>query len=139
MYKYHPLLLKKWNFLLLFCIVFIFSCTGKNDIVQNDVHSIFPCDVHKTNIPNDVYLDDPRLRLNHSGLKCLELEIDNNNYDAKVLQYRAVWFDLEGLSIPTVMSRWNRFVVPMHSKHRIFVIAPSHKAWRVEVTILKAQ
>ena len=139
MYIFHISPSKARIFFLIFHIIFIYACTSKQSIVQSDIYYLFPCDVNKVNLPNSFFIGDPILSIDQSGRKKLELEIENRSSNPQILQYKAVWIDQKGLSIPTVMSHWNRFVVPMHSKHRIFAIASSLKAWRVEVTILKAQ
>jgi len=81
----------------------------------------------------------PSLDMEQSGLFRFELEIANGQQTSTVLQHQVIWYDCNGLSIPSVMSRWNRFVIPMHSSHRIFAIAPSSNACRAEINILRAK
>ncbi|NCC04900.1 MAG: DUF1425 domain-containing protein [Proteobacteria bacterium] len=130
----------------LICVMIAFvlvcACAGQHgtDIGKSAFPPpLFPCDVKHADLPMNVDVGNPVLDMDQSGLLQFELKIANDQGSSIVLQYQTIWYDGNRLSIPSVMSRWNRFVIPKHSSHLIFAIAPSPRAYRAEINILRAK
>ena len=100
---------------------------------------LFPCNVKHADLPMHVDVGIPVLDMEQSGLLRFDLEIVNRQRASTVLQYQVMWYDDNGMSIPSVMSRWNRFVIQKHSSYRIFSISPSPKAYSAKINILRAK
>ncbi|NCC04427.1 MAG: DUF1425 domain-containing protein [Proteobacteria bacterium] len=123
-------------------LIFFSACSGQYEADIGETPfppPLFPCNVKHADLPMHVNVGIPLLDMEQSGLFRFELEVANAQYTSTVLQYQVIWYDGSGLSIPSVMSRWNRFVIPMHSSYRIFAIAPSSTAYRAEINILRAK
>jgi uncharacterized protein YcfL len=100
---------------------------------------LFPCEVKAVGLPHAVFVRDPVLDMEESGLPRFEIAVDNESIMKIEIRYLVEWFDRQGMSVPSTMSRWTPVVVPSHQGHRIFGIGPSPKAYRAKVSILLTQ
>lgn len=100
---------------------------------------LFQCDVQTTDLPAGLRINRPMLDADATGLLRLELAVDNTNPLSATIRHRVEWFDMRGFTVPTVMSRWERQPILPHQTLRIRAIAPSERAHRALVTILRSE
>lgn len=95
---------------------------GGNDSVYSKVTVI------DSFLDNEITITRIKSLINTGGLMEVELTGLNNSSSYKKLEYRIEWFDNNGFSIDTVMSRWTDFPAYGNSEFRFRAVAPKAAA-----------
>ena len=132
------------NPFLMLCLVLVFAVAG---CVRQGVDpegaaaapQLFPCEVKTIGLPSSLLVAPPALGTAPSGFARVEVGLENQSTLKVTVLHSVEWFDSEGFSLPTVMARQNRVVIPGHQTYRITAVAPSAKAYRAVVTVSRSQ
>ena len=82
-----------------------------------------------------VELENERVAFGDNDLAVYQVEIMNSSRDSVRLEYRARWFDDDGIEIDDVTRSWRPVFVPGGSSYPVRAVARNMKAVRCVVEI----
>jgi uncharacterized protein YcfL len=86
-------------------------------------------------IEDVVEFENERIAFGRSDLAVYQVEIVNDDDDDLRIEYRARWFDADGIEVDSVVRSWRPLFIPGGSHQPIRSNAPSMEAVRCEIEV----
>ncbi len=116
-------------FLALLCLFFSCSSAGVEDgPLSGLTHSI-------GNAEDIVELSQERVRFNDLGLAFYQVTLENTSSKRLVLEYRARWFDHDGMELTDATRSWKPLTLDGHATCPVSSLAPNAKGVHCELNV----
>ncbi len=82
-----------------------------------------------------VELSTERIRFGRSDVAVYQVELVNRDEDDISVEYRARWYDADGIEVQNVARSWKKVFVPGRSHQPVTSVAPNMEAVRCELEV----
>lgn len=86
-------------------------------------------------IEDIIELDTERISFGRSDFAVYQVDLVNGDEDDVQVEYRALWFDADGIQVNSVTRSWKKVFVPGRSHTPVTSIAPNMEAVRCELEV----
>jgi len=126
--------MKRLPFLILLCVLLgTAACSSAG--VQNGPLSGSARYVGDDDIEDIIDLSTERISFGRSDFAVYQVELQNQDEDDVRIEYRARWFDAEGIEMESVTRSWKKVYVVGRSHQPVTSVAPNMEAVRCELEV----
>jgi uncharacterized protein YcfL len=126
--------MKRLPFLISFCVLLgTAACSSAG--VENGPLSGSARYVGDDDIDDIIELSTERISFGRSDFAVYQVELQNQDQDDVQVEYRARWFDAEGIEMQSVTRSWKKLYVAGRSYQPVKSVAPNMEAVRCELEV----